>query len=163
MNGNKIIHEDDELQVSGSVARYNYPKYKYAHSQIRLEIEKHIGRKLLNTYYYDRFYFPGQRLEKHIDRDACEISISVHVGSNLNKPYPFKIQSLDDGRTYSLELEPGDGVVYKGCHCVHWRDAMPGGSFLDFLKRKQIYYHQSFFHYVLADGIRSHCAGDVSS
>ena len=44
-----------------------------------MKLEKHIGRKLYNTYYYDRFYFPGQKLERHADRDACEISVTVHV------------------------------------------------------------------------------------
>ena len=27
--------------------------------------------------------YPGQELTKHADRDACEISVSVHVSTNL--------------------------------------------------------------------------------
>jgi len=158
------LKDDDERQVSGSVGRYHHPKYRQAHTLIRKEIEKHIGRDLFNTYYYDRFYFPGQKLERHRDRDACEISISVHAGTNLEEPYPFFVEALDDGKHYSIELEPGDGVVYKGCHVWHWRDEMPGhkGLFSRFNKQ-MLYYHQIFFHYVLADGIRSHCAGDTNS
>jgi hypothetical protein len=155
-----VYHEEDELQVSGSVARYNHPKYKYTHNQVRLKIEKIIGRKLFNTYYYDRFYFPGQELQPHRDRDSCEISVSLHIGTNLDKEYPFKILALDDCEVYSINLNPGDGIIYKGCQCVHWRDPMPKASFFRRFKEKEIYFHQIFFHYVLADGIRSHCAGD---
>ena len=48
-----------------------------------MKLEEIIGRKLYNTYYYDRYYYPGQELTKHADRDACEISVSVHVSTNL--------------------------------------------------------------------------------
>jgi hypothetical protein len=160
----KVSIDPDERQVSGSVARYNHPRYKQIHSTIRKEIEKHIGRDLFNTYYYDRFYFPGQKLKQHRDRDACEISVSIHCGTNLKEPYPFLLKALDDEKTYSVELEPGDGVVYKGCQVWHWRDMMPGHkSLFSRFKKEQLYYHQIFFHYVLADGIRSHCAGDCNN
>ena len=136
-----------------------------------MKLEKHIGRKLYNTYYYDRFYFPGQKLERHADRDACEISVTVHVGTNLkgsDADWPIWIKTPDtygdDTRTYTIEngenhsvvLKPGDGMVYKGCERPHWRDSMPGNQW------DNNYYHQIFFHYVLQDGQRAHCAWDRS-
>ena len=63
--------------------RYWHPQYRTIHTGIRLKLEEIIGRKLYNTYYYDRFYYPGQELTRHADRDACEISVSVHVSTNL--------------------------------------------------------------------------------
>ena len=66
-------------QVEGSTSRYWHPQYRTIHTGIRLKLEEIIGRKLYNTYYYDRFYYPGQELTKHADRDACEISVSVHM------------------------------------------------------------------------------------
>ena len=30
------------------------------------------------------------------------------------------------------------------------------------VEREDVYYHQIFFHYVLADGLRAHCAFDAS-
>ena len=72
-----------ESQVEGSTSRYWHPQYRAIHSGIRMKLEKIIGRKLYNTYYYDRFYYPGQELTKHADRDACEISVSVHISTNL--------------------------------------------------------------------------------
>ena len=138
----KFEHVENEVQVPGSLARYYHPQYKKTHTKLRKRIEEEIGRKLYNTYYYDRFYFPGQELEKHTDRDACEISITVHVSTNLPdnlKDWPIwvktpdvysdksKTQILVPGEQRSAVLQPGDAMIYKGCERPHWRDPMPGG------------------------------------
>ena len=156
----RFHHEPEEQQVNGSIARYSHPQYKEAHSQIRLRIEKQIGRKLYNTYYYDRFYFPGQELSKHTDRDACEISVTVHVSTNLKECWPISIKTVH-GEERAVCLEPGDGMIYKGCERPHWREPMPGKK-KSWWNKKELYYHQIFFHYVLQDGIRSHCAFDAA-
>ena len=171
-----------EQQVEGSLARYWHPQYRTIHSGIRKKIEKEIGRKLYNTYFYDRYYFPGQALTKHADRDACEISVSIHISTNLPdnlKDWPFKIKTPDTytdkkksqvlvpGEERAAILNPGDGLLYKGCERPHWRDPMPGTPLGKKSKKlfgkkpqQEYYYHQIFFHYVLQDGIRAHCAWD---
>ena len=171
-----------EKQVEGSTSRYWHPQYRTIHTGIRLKLEKIIGRKLYNTYYYDRFYYTGQELTKHADRDACEISVSVHVSTNLegeDAKWPFWIKTPDKysnkkkteiiapGEARSAILEAGDGLLYKGCERPHWRNSMPTPRRRkrDILLRrpeKKYYYHQIFFHYVLADGERAHCAYDMS-
>ena len=182
-NPENFNHCPIESQVEGSVSRYWYPQYRTIHTGIRLKLEKIIGRKLYNTYYYDRFYFPGQELTNHADRDACEISVSVHVGTNLegeDAKWPFWIKTPDTytdktkntvlvpGDNRSLVLKPGDGLLYKGCERPHWRDAMPTPrrrkrDIILRRKEKEYYYHQIFFHYVLQDGQRAHCAWDKAS
>ena len=173
-------YSPEEVQVNGSTSRYWYPQYREIHSRIRVRLEKAIGRKLYNTYYYDRFYFPGQELTRHADRDACEISVTVNVGTNLegkDADWPIWIKTPDTyadeskqvvtkvGENRSVIIKPGDGMVYKGCERPHWRDPMPTPKRRkrDILLRrpqKEYYYHQIFFHYVLADGQRAQCAWD---
>jgi len=177
-------HTPVEGQVEGCLSRYWHPQYRRMHSLVRKKLEEEIGRKLYNTYYYDRFYFPGQALTLHADRDACEISVTVHISTNLPddlKDWPVKIKTPDTytdetkqnimvpGEERSCILNAGDGMVYKGCERPHWRDPMPSPPsrkrdwFLKKIgkyKEEEYYYHQIFFHYVLADGQRSHCAGD---
>ena len=177
-NPEHFNHTPVENQVEGSVARYWHPQYRKIHTGVRKKLEKVIGRKLYNTYYYDRYYFAGQELSKHADRDACEISISIHISTNLegeDADWPFYIKTPDTyydeskrdilvpGSVKSAILKPGDGVIYKGCERPHWREPMPGapvGKRLKFFKKqtKEYYYHQIFFHYVLQDGYRAHCA-----
>ena len=177
-------HIPVENQVEGSVARYWHPQYRQIHSGVRKKLEKILGRKLYNTYYYDRYYFPRQALANHADRDACEISVTVHISTNLpdnEKDWEVHIKTPDmyvdkaktavlvPGEKRSVVLNPGDGMVYKGCERPHWRDPMPGTpigkkSKKLFGKKQQQeqYYHQIFFHYVLQDGQRAHCAWDRS-
>ena len=97
-NPEHFNHVPVEQQVEGSTSRYWHPQYRAIHSGIRMKLEEIIGRKLYNTYYYDRFYYPGQELTKHADRDACEISVSVHVSTNLegkDADWPFWIKTPD--------------------------------------------------------------------
>ena len=176
----KFQHIPVEGQVDGSVSRYSHPQYRKIHSGVRKKLEKILGKRLYNTYYYDRFYFPGQPLHKHADRDACEISVTVHISTNLPddlKDWPIKVKTPDTytdkrktavlvpGEERSCILNPGDGMIYKGCERPHWRDPMPSPRVR---KRDQLlrrvpptyYYHQIFFHYVLADGLRAQMAWD---
>lgn len=154
ISGN-IKEKMDEDQVRGSTSRYFHPLFKKAHIGIRLKIEKLIGMKLYDTYYFDRFYFNGQKLNKHIDRDACEISVTLHISTSFPKPaadWPVCIKTPDN-RDVGVTLNPGDGMIYKGCQSTHWRDQLPEVT-------GDHYYHQVFFHYVLQDGYRAHHAWD---
>ena len=172
-------HTPLEGQVEGSLACYTRPQYKSIHSGIRLKLEKIIGRKLSNTYYYDRFYFAGQGLALHADRPACEISVSVHIGTNYEECWPLWIKTPDTytdkhknivkepGESRSVCLNAGDGMIYKGCERPHWRDPLPSRHTGNYFTRKlgqkdDTYYHQVFFHYVLTDGERAQCANDMA-
>ena len=181
-NRQNFNHVPVEQQVEGSVSRYWHPQYRTIHNGVRKKLEKEIGRKLYNTYYYDRYYFPGQALTKHADRDACEISVTIHISTNLPdnlKDWPVKIKTPDTytdkkktailvpGEERSCVLNPGDGMIYKGCERPHWRDPMPGTPKGKKSKKlfgkaptQEQYYHQIFFHYVLQDGERAQCAWD---
>ncbi len=174
-----VSYNPVESQVPGSISRYRYPKYKYLHSEIRMKIENIIGNKLFNTYYFDRFYFVGQELKKHLDRPSCEISATVHISSNLTKCWPIYIKSPDvygenkgdiikKGKISKVCLNPGDAIIYKGCERPHWREPMKSKyNKIQLLIKKILgneddsYYHQVFFHYVLADGERCNFAGDM--
>ena len=176
----QFSHTPLEGQVEGSLACYTRPQYRHIHSGIRRKLEKVIGRQLYNTYYYDRFYFAGQGLELHADRPACEISVSVHISTNLEEDWPLWIKTPDTyagpgnageiielGEKRFVNLKPGDGMIYKGCERPHWRDPLvsrhTGNYFIRKMGQKDdTFYHQVFFHYVLSDGKRAHCANDMA-
>ena len=52
-------------------------------------VEKEINLKLIPTYCYVRKYFKGSTLSTHKDRDACEISLTLHLGGD--KPWDIWI------------------------------------------------------------------------
>ena len=119
-NPENYRYDEVEKQVEGSTSRYWHPQYRTIHTGIRLKLEEHLGRKLYNTYYYDRFYYPGQKLIRHADRDACEISVTIHVSTNLedkDADWPIWIKTPDtytDKKKHSIMI-PGENrsVVLK--------------------------------------------------
>lgn len=94
-----------------------------------------IEEPVLPTYCYARLYANGDDLKKHTDREACEYSVTLHLGSDgtdwdisFTKP---------NGEEVSVNLKPGQAVVYLGCISTHWRDKFEGQE-----------YGQVFLHYV---------------
>lgn len=161
----KFSYLPEEEQVRGSLSRYLHPEHKQYHNKVRLVLEKILKEKLYNTYYYDRFYYHHQPLFRHIDRETCEISISIQVSTNSNEPWPLCLET-HEGKEVYINIENGWGILYKGCELEHWRNPMKSRyskfqkTFRKFLKwDDDTYHHQMFFHYVRANGERSHFAG----
>lgn len=101
--------------------------------------EEVSGLKLFPTYSYFRVYKSGDTLVKHTDRPACEISLTICLGYEADRPWPLMLAGLTG--PLSIELEPGDGLLYRGMEQVHWREPMNG-------QRSA----QVFLHYVDQNG-----------
>ncbi len=76
-------------------------------------VEKESNLKLFPTYAYWRYYVFGATLKKHIDRPACEISITACIKKYDN--WPIIVEGT------SFELEEGDAILYAGCDQKHGR------------------------------------------
>lgn len=83
-------------------------------------IEELTGLGLIPTYSYSRVYIKGDELKPHKDRESCEISVTVHVGSK-GDAWPIWMKAPEK-EPVSIILGVGDAVVYKGCEVVHWRE-----------------------------------------
>jgi hypothetical protein len=102
------------------------------------EVSTLINATVLPTYTYCIIYEAGSQLIKHKDRNACEISLTVHLGGDTD--WPIFIQK-PDGTEVSIDLNPGDALLYLGCVADHWRESYTGNN-----------YAQVFMHYVCSDG-----------
>ena len=163
---NRIEYNPTEEQVNGSLARYNHPSYKRVHHLILKLIENILEMDLLPTYFYDRFYYQGQKLSRHKDRPSCEISATVQISTNREGAWPIWFQ-LPDNTESSVSMKDGDMVIYKGCEREHWREPLQSkygimNKFFNNVKMKvdDTYHHQIFFHYVNAQGPYVHFAYD---
>ena len=78
---------------------------------------------------------------RHTDRDACEISLSLNLKSDIN--WTLNLQDLQ-GKEHRLNTKAGDGICYLGREVSHERELLVS-------KTKQIYI-QSFFHWVRTNG-----------
>jgi hypothetical protein len=97
-------------------------------------VSKEIGLPILPSYSFVRVYTKFSELKKHLDRESCEISATVHIGSDGTE-WPIFIGEE------KLLLKPGDGVIYNGTKIPHWREEFLGD-----------WYVNVFLHWVLADG-----------
>ena len=77
---------------------------------------------------------PGKGGQNHLDRPACEISVTACIKKYDNWP-------LIVG-TEEIELEEGDAVIYPGCDQTHGRPGMYKGEGMA----------QVFLHYVDQNG-----------
>ena len=154
----KFVHESVEKQVEGSLSRYNYPPFKKLHSLVKNEVENILDMRLYPTYYYDRFYFVNQKLERHTDRPACEISVTLQISTNKEEPWDIWFNTYKK-ENVNILMNNGDSCIYRGCDLPHWRHPLESkyNKFENFYRKLKkldddTYHHQVFFHYVNADG-----------
>ena len=133
-------------QVEESQAAYNYMSFLELLTEKTPEVSREIEEHVLPTYTYARIYKNGATLKKHMDRDACEISLTVHLDGDMG--WPIFVQT-PDGSTAEVVLEPGDALLYLGCEAPHWREEFDGN-----------YYGQAFLHYVRSRGPRAYAFFD---
>lgn len=104
----------------------------------RNEVSDLIEESVLPTYSFCIVYSSNSQLIRHLDRPACEISLSIHLGGDAEWPIFIKKPS---GEEVPFKLNPGDAVIYRGCIAEHWREEFTGE-----------YYSQVFLHYVRSYG-----------
>jgi hypothetical protein len=98
-----------------------------------------LEEPMFPTYSYARIYANEEVLEKHTDRHACEVSVTLHLGSDGTE-WPIWF-TKPNGETVSCNLKLGQAVIYLGRDSEHWRDVFQGQE-----------YGQVFLHYVRGRG-----------
>ena len=87
-------------------------------------IQDLTGLQLDPTFSYFRVYRHGDVLKRHLDRTSCEISVTLTIGVD-GKRWPIFVRN-PEGKESSILLAPGDGLLYRGCECEHWREIFEG-------------------------------------
>ena len=134
----EIAEWNGDNQSPGMFAYYKDHCMAYVHFLLHSVMEKETGLSLLPSYTYFRVYRNGAILDPHKDRPACEVSASLLIGTNMEKPWPLIIEDE------KILQEVGDILIYRGCEVEHWRDPL--------VTEERNYYVQLFAHYVDANG-----------
>ena len=127
-----------DSQIPTSSSDYNYISFLELLCEKTPEVSEILEETVLPTYTYARVYKNGSVLEKHSDRDSCEISLTLHLGGDQD--WPIFIKS-SEGEDQSVVLAPGDAMMYRGTIAEHWRDEYVGEEYV-----------QVFLHYVRSRG-----------
>lgn len=134
----------DDQQVGGSANRHGDAAFDTVLERLLPVVAERTGRRIVPTYSFVRRYRSGQELTPHVDRGACEFSLTLHLAASDDaEPWPIWLRH---GRSEPerVLLEPGDALLYEGPAALHWRDPLVGSWYL-----------QAFLHYVDADGPHS--------
>ena len=147
---------EGDPQSPGMFAAYSDPVFLFNQARLHPIMEEVTGLRLHQTYNYFRVYRRGAVLAHHFDRAACEVSCTMHIGSNYGGGWPICAQHESEGEV-AIAQKPGDMIAYRGNEVDHWRDpfdpALYGGN-------GDSYHVQVFTHYVDADGPYADMAGD---
>lgn len=131
-NYNKAVYGSfDDKQSLGDYSKYGDMLFDTLADGLKNNIESILDLKLLTTYSYHRLYTTNSELEIHKDRESCEISATLCLGFNVEnvneKEYvwPFFVQDKDANKV-SVNLNPGDLILYRGDKLFHWREPFLG-------------------------------------
>ena len=115
-------------------------------------IEHLVDNVVYPTYQVCRAYNKGSGCLPHVDREPCEIGVSLFVGATSDVFKSDLCIKNYAGETHKAELQQGDALVYMGCDLEHWRNPIGQQSQerpSEGVDWKMI---QSFFHYVRRGG-----------
>jgi hypothetical protein len=125
--------------VPNAVGAYGTPMMEELLLQLLPRVEQEAGLALYPTYTYFRIYQRGSILERHKDRESCEISLTICLGYKAAAPWPFWIEH--NGGNTCIQMLPGQGTLYRGSDYFHWRELFTGDLTA-----------QAFLHYVNRNG-----------
>jgi alkylated DNA repair dioxygenase AlkB len=131
----RYIKSDSD--VENAPAAYMYPSFAQLLFSKIFFMNDIVGEKLYPTYAYSRWYKSGAELKPHVDKQECEISVSLNL---YGDQWPI-FMTNSAGDPVEINLKPGDAVVYRGMRSKHWREKFQGTECV-----------QVFLHYVRADG-----------
>lgn len=113
-------------QVTNAPVAYSDPHMDALLEKMCDKMEEATGLQLWPTYSYLRVYKHGNVLRAHRDRPASEISMTLNLGISADEPWPICIAGPYG--IASVALNPGDGLIYRGCDCNHWREPFTGNQ-----------------------------------
>lgn len=128
----------DDPQVPGSSVAYDFLPFLKLLVKKTPHVSELVEEDVLPTYCYARIYKHGSILSPHTDRHACEISLTLNIAQSHDWPIFIRKPS---GDVASINIKPGQAMLYKGRVAEHWREQFCGES-----------YSQVFLHYVFASG-----------
>lgn len=141
---NNNLSSDD--QVPNTPSKYNYLPFLELLCEKTPDVSEFIGETVLPSYSYARIYKKGDVLNRHTDRDACEISLTIHLDGDCEWGIYIQTPSNEEVK---IKLRSGDALLYLGCESPHWRNSYSGE-----------YYSQVFLHYVRSKGTKQYAYFD---
>jgi len=143
---NRFSHDDN---CPSSLSLGGDPALDAVLEWMRPELARLVGFSLAPTYSYTRRYAKGEVLTRHVDRAACEISVTVSIQIPKGAGPSVIHLKPPDLRETKVEMLEGDGCVYAGTEVEHWRERFRVDGyiqlFLHFISRRGPHYPEQLY------------------
>jgi len=120
-------YESQNEQIPNTYSQYANMAFETLLLKLQPVMEKTTGLKLTPNYTYARIYKPGDELKRHKDRFSCEISTTLNLGGD-KWPIFIEPSGKEGMKGASVNLKPGDMLVYRGNILEHWREPFKGSD-----------------------------------
>jgi hypothetical protein len=138
-----------DSQCPASLALGGDPALDAVLEWIRPELSRLVGFSLAPTYSYTRRYAKGERLARHRDRAACEISVTASIQIPKGAGPSVMYLKPPSAKAAKVAMREGDGCVYAGTEVEHWRERFRVDGyiqlFLHFIARRGPHYPHLLF------------------
>ena len=135
-----LDHNVPEETLYKSFGSYCFPPAIGLHLYVKEKLKDFLDIRLKETYPFARKYIRDSYMRRHIDRAACEISITTCLDYKTDNKNPWEI-CLDAKNMVQCSLDVGDILIYRGIDIPHWREKLKGD-----------YSYHIFLHYYDMDG-----------
>jgi hypothetical protein len=116
-----------EPEKSDAYAIYGDPVVESLFELLTSRLSALVGTPVEPSYGYLRVYLAGADLAAHIDREACEYTLSVAINGMLEGA-AWALHARDlTGAHIEQSLAPGDAILMRGREVSHWRETLESG------------------------------------
>ena len=133
-------------QVAGRYGWYNELLVRFLHHQLTRYVARILDRLIKPSYAYVSAYQGGAILERHVDREQCEFTMSLLVertSGNETDNWPLYLET-PTGVVEAMQ-SPGEAILFRGTTLPHSRPRLGDGQT----------YMSLLFHYVSVDFTRT--------
>lgn len=124
MEEKKLKYEADDYHYKNSYGLARIPSHEELLHELTPLIKEQTGMSELSAENsYARIYYSNSTLNKHVDREGLDLTLSICTFSNIEKRWPLYVE-VKPGVIKEFETEPGDGALILGTKMEHWRDPL---------------------------------------
>jgi Sulfotransferase family len=117
-----------DAQVAGRYGWQNELLGRFFHHQLTAYVGRVVGERVKPSYAYVAAYREGAVLERHVDREQCEFTVSLLIDEDPAdgcSAWPLYFDTPTG--TTSVEQAVGDAVLFRGPALPHYRDRLGEG------------------------------------
>ena len=95
-------------------------------ANIRLSklVSELVNKDVIPTYSFGIHYYSGGFIKPHVDRTQNELSMSLSL--SISPSDGISPLGAGEGKNkLSVNLKPNEGLFYRGCEVIHYRDPVP--------------------------------------